>query len=457
MGILSDYKTNKKGDGMFEDVLREQNPHWSGQRYDQGVVRQYFSKIVGLLSTGMIISILGVRRSGKSTLLKQMINHLLDHHIQPQNILFINVEHPFFVQYAKDVVYLQKIYEEYLKIAAPTGKVYVLLDEIQFFDHWQVFVKALYEQKNTQFIITGSNAALLSADCMTLLSGRTLTVEVMPLSFKELVAAHTIDTTDKMQMNTKRHQVFGLFDQYMEYGGFPGVVVPVISAGAYEMLNAYAKTILYQDVAPRLQLRKSVELERLFIYLISNVGKPFSYANLSSLFDLTDKATKEYIGAFGDSYVLFELNEFNFSLKKQMRSPKKVYAIDVGQINAAAFRFSENKGRILENLVFLELKRLGLEVYYYKTKNDLEIDFLVRYKMRTALVQAAWDIRDLQTAQREQRALVQAAGELGLEQGLILTYDQETQISEDGIGITAMSACKFFCLSDEEKIAMLHF
>lgn len=167
---------------MFEDLLIEQNPHWAGKHYEHGAVRNCFTRLVAYLPTGMIISLLGVHRSGKSTLLKQMINHLITAQaVPPKNILFLNVEHPYFVQYAKDVGYLQKAYDEYLKIANPTGKIYLLLDEIQFFDDWQVFVKALYEQKEVQFIITGSNAALLSADYMTLLSGRMLIVDIPPL------------------------------------------------------------------------------------------------------------------------------------------------------------------------------------------------------------------------------------------------------------------------------------
>jgi predicted AAA+ superfamily ATPase len=151
---------------MFENVIVEQNQHWSGELYDQGVCRSYFPKLLEYLSTGMVVSIIGVRRAGKSTLLKQTINYLIAQKIPPKNILFLNLEHPYFSSFNKDVHYLQKIYEDYLKIANPSDKIYILLDEVQFFQEWPIFVKSLYEQKKVQFILTGSNSTLLSSDLM---------------------------------------------------------------------------------------------------------------------------------------------------------------------------------------------------------------------------------------------------------------------------------------------------
>ncbi len=442
---------------MFEDVIIEQNQHWTGRLHEQGVERSYFPKLISYLESGMIISILGVRRAGKSMLLKQTINYLITKMlVDPKNILFLNLEHPYFATYAKDVENLQKIYEDYLKLASPQGKIYVMLDEVQFFLEWPVFVKSLYEQKSVQFILTGSNSALVSSDLMTLLSGRTLPIEIFPLSFKELAAAQGIATDDTIVMVNNRPQLRALIDQFLKYGGFPGVVLNLLPSIAYDILNAYGKTILYQDVAPRLQLRKSVELERLFVYLISNIGKPFSYTKLSGLLDLSDKAIKDYIGAFADSYLLFELESFDFSLKKQIKSPKKVYSIDTGQVNSTAFHFTENLGRLLENLVFLELRRADLEVYYYKTENNLEVDFLAKKNLKLALIQVALDVQDPQTLKRELRALFQGLTELKLDKGIILTRDYEEQVViEDGKTITIMPAYTFFCMPEVEKRVFL--
>jgi predicted AAA+ superfamily ATPase len=441
---------------MFESVIIEQNLHWAGELYDQGVGRSYFPKLLEYLSTGMVVSIIGVRRAGKSTLLKQTINHLVGQKkIPPKNILFLNLEHPYFSSFNKDVEYLQKIYEDYLKVANPSGKIYILLDEVQFFQDWPVFVKSLYEQKKIQFILTGSNSTLLSSDLMTLLSGRTLTLEIFPFSFEEIAKANNIEVNDPIQISKHRPQLRNLLDQFLKYGGFPGVAFPLIPSVAYDILNAYAKTILYQDVAPRLQLRKSVELERLFVYLISNIGKPFSYSNLSDLFDLTDKVIKEYIGAFSDSYLLFELEMFDFSLKKQIRNPKKIYSIDTGQVNAVAFHFTENLGRLLENLVFLELRRSGLELYYYKTQNNLEVDFLAKKHTHMALIQVALNVINSKTLTRELNALLQGLNELKLNHGIVITQDHEELLVTDNKNITVIPAYKFFCLTSDEKMKLL--
>jgi len=278
-----------------------------------------------------------------------------------------------------------------------------------------------------------------------------LPLEVFPLSFEEIAKAHNIDAHNAIDISKNRAQLRELLDRFLKYGGFPGVILNLLPTVAYDILNAYAKTILYQDVAPRLQLRKSIELERLFVYLISNIGKPFSYSNLSNLFDLSDKIIKEYIGAFSDSYLLFELELFDFSLKKQIKNQKKIYSIDTGQVNAVAFHFTENIGRLLENLVFLELRRSGLEIYYYKTHNNLEIDFLAKKNMRMALIQVSWNIKDPHTLRREEKALMLALDELKLNHGFIITQDNEEQFSEDNKTITVIPAYKFFCLNSEKK------
>ncbi len=441
---------------MFQDVIIEQNPHWSGEPYEHGIERSYLTKLLEYLATGMIISLMGVRRAGKSTLLKQMINHLmLNKNVPPKNILFLNLEHPYFAFFATEIGNLQRIYEEYLRLASPEGKVYIFLDEVQFFHEWPIFVKSHYEQKKVQFFLTGSNSSLLSVELMTLLSGRTLSLEIFPLSFTELVLANKIDVKDPVHLSKNRNKLNKLLDQMLEYGGFPEVALNLLPTVAYDILNSYAKTILYQDVAPRLQARKPLELERLFVYLISHVGKPFSYSNLSILFDLSDKAIKEYIGAFVESYLLFELEVFDYSLKKQIKNPKKIFSIDTGQINGIAFHFTENKGRLLENLVFLELRRIGFEMYYYKTENNLEIDFVAKKNLKLALIQVAWNLESHMTFEREKRALIRGLHELKLSSGIIITQNHEERLTEDDKTIVVVPAYKFFCLSSDKKIELL--
>lgn len=429
---------------MFEDVLVEQNPHWSGHIYESGIQRDAFKQLLKYLEVPHVISLVGVRRAGKSTILKQLINYLQEDQKTPaHNIFFLNLEHPYFLEYASDIKYLEKIFEDYLKIALPKGKIYCLLDEVQFFQNWPVFIKAHYEQKNIKFIITGSNSQLLSSDLLTLLSGRTLPIEIFPLSFKEIILNAKIDSNDSIALSKNRHLLRNLLDQYLSYGGFPEVALLSNKDTAFDILNAYSKTIIYQDVAKRLQLKKPLDLEKLFYYLISNISAPFSYNKLSKLFDLTDKTIKEYIQALEDSFLLFQLEAFSFSIKQQIRSPKKIYSIDLGLINSVAFRFSENIGKLLENAVFLKLKRESHPLYYYKTVSGYEIDFVIQNGKVIELVQVSKELSFQKTKEREVRALVEGLKELDLKEGRIISFEDAEEIHVDGITIQVIPIYKF--------------
>lgn len=429
---------------MFETIIVEQNPHWSGVLYPKGFSRERFAKLLEFLPLPHVISVSGARRVGKSTMLKQLINHLMSvEQTPPHNIFFMNLENPFLAQYAKDVNYLQMIFDDYLKIANPKGLIYCLLDEIQFFQDWPVFVKALYEQKKVKFVITGSNSSLLSTDLLTLLSGRTLPIEMLPFSFQELAREQLLIQDPLLDPIRNRPQLRSLMDDYLHYGGFPDVVLATSKTTAFDVLASYTKAVLYQDVAPRLQLKKPLDLERLFVYLMSTIGTPFSYHSLSKIFDLSDKTIKEYLGAFTDSYLLFPIDNFSYSLKQQIRSLKKCYALDPGHVNATAFKFSENLGRLLENVVYLELRRRNFEVYSYKTENDLEVDFIAKRGNELSLIQVTQSLSAPVTRKREIQALITALAELKLDKGIIITADEEEEIVQENFVIQAIPAYKF--------------
>lgn len=428
---------------MFEVVLAEQNPHWTGALYTEEIERQSFKDVLKYLKLPQVVSIMGVRRAGKSTLLKQTINYLISEGIPPTNLLFVNLEHPYFSQYAEDLQYLEKIYEDYLKIANPKGPIYCFLDEVQFFKDWPIFVKAHYEQKNVKFFITGSNSFLLSHDLLTLLSGRTLPIEIYPLSFSEFVLAKTtIQDMTPIAFAQHRHEIRRLFDQFLQLGGFPEITLLQDKSLSNDILSSYAKTILYQDVASRLRLKKPLDLERLFYYLSSHIGSPFTYNSLAKLFDLTDKTIKDYIKALIDAYLLYEVDKFSFSLKQQIRSPKKVYAIDTGMINAIAFKVAGNHSKLFENIVFLELKRRKKEIYYYKTAEDYEVDFITRTHGKIELIQVCIDLHE-QAETREVRSIVHAAKEFSLTEGIIITPDLNKEWVVEEITIRAIPIYQF--------------
>ncbi len=193
-------------------------------------------------------------------------------------------------------------------------------------------------------------------------------------------------------------------------------------------------------------MKKAQELENLFFYLTSNVASLYTFNRLSALVGLADKTVKEYLAYFADAYLLFTLDSFDFSVKEQIKSPKKVYAIDTGMAVATAFGFSENIGHYLENLVYLALRRQGREVYYYKTVTGLEVDFACREKGRlTELIQVARDLRGENARNRELKALFRALEESGLETGTIVTYEDEDEISEGGRTVRVVPAYRYLC------------
>jgi len=430
---------------MFESVIVDQNPHWDGTLYPEGVARGILGKVKGYLELPHVIALVGVRRSGKSTLVRQTINHLIrDKGIPPRNILFLNLENPQFSRHRSDVSYLEKAYDDYLKLVAPVGPVYCCLDEVHFFPEWQVFVKAKYEQKGIKFIVTGSNSHLLTSEFITLLSGRALPVEVYPFSFPEFIAANGLDISDAVAVTRERNRLRKLLDDYLRFGGFPETSAVALPETKKELLVMYARNILYQDIAPRFNIKKAVDLENLFFYLASNISSLYSFNKLALLVGLNDKTVKEYLGYFSDAYLLFTLDSFAFSVKEQIKSPKKVYAIDTGMAGAVGFSFSENLGHLLENQVYLELKRRGHELYYYKTGNGLEVDFACCTGGKiTQLIQVVQTMGDEGTRHRELRSMIKALNETGLERGEIITYEEEEDLSLDGKIIRLIPAFKY--------------
>jgi uncharacterized protein len=431
---------------MFENVIVDQNPHWDATSYDSGVPRDILTNIKKNFDLPYVISIVGVRRCGKSTLVKQIINHLIgEKKANPKNILFLNLEHPGFSRYKGDVTYLEKIFEDYLKLAAPEGMIYCFLDEVHFFDKWQVFVKAHYERRKIKFIITGSNSRLLSSEFITLLSGRTTPVEVYPFSFGEFMRARGADYPDSVTIVKHRHKIRKLMDDYLQFGGFPEIAFMKQPETIREIHAMYARSILYQDIAARFGIKKPVELENLFYYLAANVSSLYTCNSLAKLTNLSDKTIKEYLSCFSDAYLLFTVDAFSYSVKQQMKSPKKIYSIDSGLAGSVSFRFSDDTGRHLENAVFLELKRRRMELFYYKTENSLEVDFICRAGRKvTDLIQVAKELSDEKTKNRELKALFKAMDETGLRNGTIVTYEEDEEIKENSKTVTIIPAYKFF-------------
>ena len=431
---------------MFEDVIVDQNPHWDNLFFEPGIPRKAMETVRKYIDARQVISIVGVRRCGKSTLLRQTINYLIrEKDVLPSNILFLNLENPYFTPYRKDIRNLEKIYDDYLKIVDPHGTIYFFLDELQYFSDWQVFIKSKYETENIKFFITGSNSQLLSSELVTLLSGRTLPLTLYPFDFNEYLLARGEQAASPIQAIRNRNRLRKLCDNYLSEGGFPEVVLAGKKLLKKDILFNYAKNILYQDIVPRFELKKPYEVEKLFYYLVSNISSLFTFNSLTKVVGLSDKTVKDYVGFFNDAFLLYTLERYDFSLKKQLRASKKIYCIDNGLTASAAFSFSANIGRYLENMVFCSFLQAEQKVYYYKTKNGLEVDFFRPDAIGSEkLLQVCADMQNEKTRQRECRALFKAFEELDLEGGIIVTMDEEDKIEKNGKIIRIVPAWKYF-------------
>lgn len=377
----------------MKNILIEQNPHWNNikQKY---VEREQLNKLIEYLPLRQIITISGIRRCGKSTLAREAISYLIAKGVNPFNILFVNLEQPYFLEYKHDANYLNTVYDEYLKLANPQGKTYVIFDEIQFFENWQVFIKSKYESSDIKFIITGSNSSLLSNDLNTLLSGRTLGIHLDTFSFKEFLDYKQIGYSSKIERLTNRIEIARAKEEYLKWGGFYEVFDEPKEHIKKELLIAYAKNILYQDIVPRYGIRNSSELERLFFYLLSTATGTLNYSKLAEIFDISDKSIKEYITYFEDVFLLKRIDKYHTKPKEKIRSIKKIYVQDNGFLQIAP-KHSKNLGTALENQVYNILYVQDSEVTYMKEK--YEVDF---YSQKV-LYQVAYEIENEKTKKRE--------------------------------------------------------
>jgi len=373
-----------------------------------------------------IVVITGIRRSGKSTLLKQISKNY-------KKFNYFNFEDERLLDFTyKDFnKLLQAFYE-----LNPLLKVY-LFDEIQNIKGWEKFVRRLFTEENKIFI-TGSNAKLLSSDIATTLTGRNLKLELYPFSFKEFLKWQNIET--KKEYTTKEESKMAKqLEQYIKYGGFPEIVK---SRDQKELIEIY-QDIIIKDLIVRFKIRDSKEFRELALYLLSNISKKISYNNLKNLLEFSNTSkVKNYIEFFADSYLFFTIPKFDYSLKKQIKNQKKVYSIDSGIVNTISENFSKNIERLMENIVYLELKRRIQEVYYYENKK--ECDFVIKKGLKIVdAIQVCRSLSDPKTKQRELQGLLEAINEFKLKTGWIITGDTEKQEKIQGKTITYIPLWKW--------------
>ena len=411
-------------------TLADWNPWWEKKESVKsltGVRRSETDSIDKFASQREIKIITGVRRSGKSTILYQLVEDLLRNGVEPKNLLFVNFED----KKIKDSE-LDDIFSLYERKLCPERKIYVFLDEIQNAKDWSPWIRKKYDTlKNISFIITGSSSHLLEKEYSTLLTGRNIKFEITPLNFIDFLSFKNFSIKDiKVIASSTRSRLLGFLDEYLEYGGFPEIVLKEKTL-KHSQLNQYFDDIINKDVVARYDL-SSIKAFDLAKYLLSNVGNLFSFRTARNFTKLGMETLEKYLSKILDTYLVFLVPIFSYSIKDQSQYPRKIYCIDNGLKNLVSFRFSEDIGRSAENAVFTELKRRHKEpvheIYYWKNQKHMEVDFIIKHGLKVEqAIQVCWDIKNEKTKEREVKGLLACLEEFKLKEGLIITEDFESE------------------------------
>ena len=392
-----------------------------------GVIRNsYLSVLEKMLSSEQVKIIIGARRSGKSYIMRQLAYNLLKNGVSKKQILIVNFEDPRFVNLNTNL--LDQIFETYREFLSPEGKVYLFLDEIQEIKDWEKWVRTTQELGKANIIISGSNARLLSKELATVLTGRHLDATVLPLSFVEFLTFRNFQMENKLSLVGREVEIKSLLREYLEFGAFPMVVQ---EKEKENILLAYFDDVLNKDLVHRYKIRKGEKLKSLIKFYLSNIASPVTFTSSGKFLQISTDTVEKFSGFLETSYLVFFLKRFSFKIREQEKSPRKVYAIDTGLANTVGFRFSGNTGRLIENAVFLELKRRtyanpNMEIYYWKNEQQEEVDFVIKENTKvTEAIQVCSDISDMNTKKRELRSLGKAMETFGLENGLVITEDVE--------------------------------
>ncbi len=398
-----------------------------------------------------IITVVGPRRAGKTFFSFQMMKRLLSGNGKITDILHINFEDERILPLrAED---LGIILEAYFELYDRERKPFLFFDEIQNIENWDKFVRRLNEQ-GYRIFITGSNSKFLSRDIATSLRGRTLTYELLPFSFSEILTAAGVFWTADDIYGKKRFRLKAEFDSYFESGGYPEIVFMQEDSMRVRMLQDYFNAIMFRDLVERYGIKNHELLRQWLHTLLSNISSMVSLSKVEKDYKsrgikLSKTTLSEFTGYCEEIYFGFMLNICAESERRRQVNPKKFYIIDHGMHNYLNLQLSKNRGRVLENMVFLELRRRGYSLCYYKTKAGYEIDFLTERGEEKNLIQVCLNMDRIETYDREKRALVSGMRELGLRRGLIITGDAKREERADELRIEIIPAWEWF-LSDED-------
>lgn len=400
---------------------------WNRLR-NTGIARtKYVDELFRQRNIKEVSIVAGIRRSGKSTILLQVLQKIIKSGVPKENTLAVNFEEPAFSG-CLDVALLLKIYDAYLEKFSPKGKIFVVLDEVQMLSGWEKFVRGLYDRgENIKFYITGSSSRLLSAEFGSVLTGRIYSNEIFPLSFKEFLQFKEQDRLLAGFTGKGSPALRNLFTQYMQFGGFPQIVLTPEEQDKIGLLKDYYSAIMEKDIVQRYSVRDVKKLKEFCLNLITNIAAPFSGYKSSKNQQISQPTANKFLQYVEEVFLVQKTDFFSYSFTRQKGNPHKIYVIDPGLYQAVAFRFSENLGKIFENMVYMEYRRRGQEIFYWKGKH--EVDFMIREGTKiTRLINVCWELT-AENRERETAGLWEAMEEFNLQEAEIITAGYEEKIT----------------------------
>lgn len=395
------------------------------------ITRHTSVNIEDLLNSHLIKLITGPRRVGKSTQALLMLRN--------KNFAYLNFDkQELRDNWNADLVMrlLDEIYPSYD---------YLMLDEVQNLLNWDVWVTELFRQ-GKNLVITGSNANMLSSEMATLLTGKYLPLEMLPFSLTEFFEWHRLDI--HAILPEQQNEAVVLTDDYLRNGGYPETVAARSLAGTY--LSTLFDSIIWKDIVKRHKIRNTEDINNIALYLLSNFCNPLSANDISDALNIKSvNTTQKFMGYLHEPFLFYYLPRYNNKLKLMTKAPRKIYVVDNGFVAAKAFSTSDNLGRLLENQVFVSLLRKGYNteqsMFYYRTRNDKEIDFVLRENNRVKqLVQVSYEMTTDKTVRRECSALTEAADELHCEELCVLTYNEKRTVDWAGRIIHVLPVSEWF-------------
>ncbi len=377
-----------------------------------------------------LFTISGPRRAGKTYFCFQLIKKLINEGVSKDNILYINFEdNVLFGAEAKD---LDSLLEAFFELCSPkkNQKIYFFFDEIQIVKDWDAWARKIYDsRKDIKLILTGSSSKLLSKEISPKLRGRVLNKEIFPLSFREILLWKSINYNPKtISYSKEKAAVKKEFSSYLFNGGYPAIIAQNLQKET--ILQSYYESMIFKDIVERYKIEDVKKLRALANLLFESVSKEMSYNRIANKlnsigFKIGKNTVISHISYFEEAYLFFQNLKYEYSIAKQLGSIKKVYCIDNGLLNSVSFKFSEDAGKLLENLVFVELKRMGKQVYYFR--KNYECDFLVVEKNKVVSAIQVTKKLDDDNEKREINGLIEAMEEHKLKEGLLLTEEQEAE------------------------------